>query len=166
MLGIMLATSFAIVAYPAELWLTPKAFLLKLFALNLIFMVYGIVVSRLKKHIGFNVIFIAALWLPLEYALSHYAGLENLFILSPDKTGLPVVLRIESLFGLLMISFIIVLINSLILLILKHVVQALLSHAALSLKDDKRQYPPFKEIILERCWSLFPDVRAPPVASF
>jgi hypothetical protein len=164
-LGMMLATCYALVAYPTELWTIPGAFLLKLFALNLIFCVYAITVNRLKRHIGFNVIFIAALWLPLEYTLSHYAGLENLFTLSPGKTGLPVLLRIGSLFGLLMISFIVVLINSLILIILRQIAQALLSCGALSIPDDKRPYPPFKEIILERRWYYFPDVRAPPLSN-
>jgi len=162
--GMTLATCYLLVTYPAELYISPGAFLLKLFVLNLIFCLYGIVVNRLKKCIGFNVIFIAALWLPLEYALSHYAGLENLFTFSPDKTGLPVLLRIGSLFGMLMISFIIVLINSLILIILRQVAQVLFSRGTLSIPDDKRPYPPFKEIILERRWYYFPDVRAPPLS--
>ena len=162
--GMMLATCYLLVTYPAELYISPGAFLLKLFVLNLIFCLYGIVVNRLKKCIGFNAIFIAALWLPLEYALSHYAGLESLFASSPDKTGLPV--RIGSLFGMLMISFVIVLVNSLILIILRQVAQVLFSRGRLSIPDDKQAYPPFKEIILERRWYYFPDVRAPPLPSF
>ena len=159
-LGMMLATCYALVAQLSELWTAPGSFLLKLIALNTIFIAYGIAVNRLKKHIGFNAIFIAILWLPLEYALSHYAGLESLFALSTGESSL----LLGSLFGLLMISFIIVLINSLILAILRQVAQALLSRGALSIKDDKQAYPPFKEIILERRWYYFPDVRAPPLS--
>ncbi len=162
-LGSMLATCYALVAYPTELWTIPDAFLLKLFALNAIFIAYGVGINRLKRHIGFNVIFIAALWLPLEHTLSHFAGPESLFASSPDKAGLPVLVRIGSLFGLLMISFVIVLVNSLILAVLRQLAQVLLSRGALPILDDKRPYPPFKEILLERRWYYFPDVRAPPV---
>lgn len=160
-LGGLLAASYSFVAFRLESWATPGAFLFTLVSLIALFALYGTVVNRIKKHHSFNVIFIAALWLPLEYALSHYAGMESLFASSPDKTGLPV--RIGSLFGMLMISFIIVLINSLILIILRQVAQVLFSRGRLSIPDDKRPYPPFKEIILERRWYYFPDVRAPPL---
>ena len=162
-LGGLLAASYCFVSFRLELWATPGAFLFTLVGLIALFALYGTVVNRIKKYIGFNVIFIAALWLPLEYTLSHYAGLESLFASSPDKTGLPVLLRIGSLFGMLMISFVVVLINSLILVILRHVAQVLLSRGTLSIPDDKRPYLPFKEIILERRWYYFPDVRAPPI---
>jgi hypothetical protein len=160
-LGIMLATCYAIVAYPSELWLNPGAFLLKLLALNLIFIAFGIAVNLFKKHIGFNVIFIAALWLPLEYALSHIAGLENLFTFAADKSNLLV--RIGSLFGLLMISFVVVLVNSLLLILFKHAVEALQEKSTFPVKEAKRIYLPFKEIFLERRWYYFPDRRAPPI---
>ncbi len=160
-LGMMLATCYALVAYPTELWTTPGAFLLKLFALNLIFTAYGLVVNRLKRHLGFNAVFIAALWLPLEYALSHYVGLGSLLALSNADSAL--VYRIGSLFGVLVISFTVVLINSLILIFLKRVVRALLSIGTHLIKEDRRPYPPFKETILERRWYCFPHVRAPPI---
>lgn len=159
-LGVMLATCYALVAYPTELWTIPGIFLLKLLALNMIFSLYGILVSRLKKRIGFNAVFIAALWLPLEYALSNYAGLGNLFTLSTTESSLLV--RIGSLFGLLMISFVVVLINSLILIMLRHVVQALLSKTPLIFKDERKPYLCFKEILFERRWYYFPCPRAPP----
>ncbi len=162
-LGGLLAASYSFVAFRLESWATPGAFLFTLVGLIALFALYGTIVNRIKKHLGFNVIFIAVLWLPVEYALSHYAGLENLFTLSPDKTGLPVLLRIGSLFGMLMISFIIVLVNSLILIILRQVAQVVFSRGTLSIPDDKRPYPPFREIILKRRWYYFPDVRAPPV---
>lgn len=163
-LGGLLAASYCFVSFRPESWATPGTFLFTVVGLIALFALYGTIVNRIKKHLGFNIIFIAALWLPLEYALSHYAGLENLFAISADENTLP--LRIGSLFGMLMISFIIVLINSLILVILRQVAQALLSRGTLPIPDDKRPYPPFKEIILERCWYYFPDVRAPPLPSF
>ena len=162
-LGGLLAASYSFVSFRFESWATPGAFLFTLVGLIVLFALYGTVVNRIKKYIGFNVIFIAVLWLPVEYALSHYAGLGNLFAQSTGESSL--MLRIGSLFGMLMISFIIVLINSLILIILRQVAQVLLSRGTLSIPVDKRPYPPFKEIILERRWYSFPDVRAPPLSS-
>jgi hypothetical protein len=158
-LGGLLAASYSFVAFRLESWATPGAFLFTLVGLIALFALYGTVVNRIKKHLGFNVIFIAALWLPVEYALSHYAGLGNLFAISANESSL----LLGSLFGMLMISFVIVLINSLILIILRQVAQVLFSRGTLSIPDDKKAYPPFKEIILERRWYYFPDVRAPPL---
>lgn len=103
------------------------------------------------------------MWLPLEHALSHYAHLGSIFTFS--ETDSTLLIRFGSLFGMLMVSFVVVLINSLILIVLKRVIQALRSHATFPAKDDKRPYPPFKEIILERRWYYFPDVRDPPLPS-
>jgi len=159
-LGALLATAYCFVAFRFESWAAPGTLLLKFTGLIVLFAFYASLVNRIKNHIGFNVIFIAALWLPLEYVLSHYASLGNLFTISANESSL--LFRIGSLFGILMISFIIVLINSLILIVLRQVVQALLSQGTLSISDDKRPYPPFKEILFERRWYYFPDRRAPP----
>jgi hypothetical protein len=157
-LGGLLAASYCFVSFRVESWAAPGAFLFTLVGLIVLFALYGTVVNRIKKYIGFNVIFIAVLWLPVEYALSHYAGLGNLLALSTGESSL----LLGSLFGMLMISFVIVLVNSLILIILRQVAQVLFSRGTFSIPDDKRPYPPFKEIILERRWYYFPDVRAPP----
>lgn len=163
LLGGLLATSYCFVAFPIGSWATPGTFLFKLLGLNVLFVLYAIVVNRIKKHIGFNAIFIAALWLPLEYALSHYAGLGNLFAISANESSL--LLRIGSLFGLLMVSFVVVLVNTLILIFFKHVVEALSSKATFPVKDAKRAYLPFKEILLEKRWYYFSAPRAPPALS-
>ncbi len=160
-LGAMLATSYTFVALPAQAWVTPGAFVFKLLGLNLLFALYAIVVNRIGKHIGFNAIFIAVLWLPLEYMLSHYAGLGSLFALSADESGLLV--RIGSLFGMLMISFVLVIVNTVILIFLRHVVQALLSGSPLIFKDERKICLGFKEILFERRWYYFPTPRAPPM---
>jgi apolipoprotein N-acyltransferase len=161
-LGAMLATSYTFVALPAHAWVTPGAFVFQLLGLNLLFAFYAIVVNRIGKHIGFNAVFIAALWLPLEYALSHYAGLGSLFALSADESGLLV--RIGSLFGMLMISFVVVLVNTVILIFLRHAAQALLCKSLLVFKDKRKTYLSFKEILFETRRYYFPSPRAPPLS--
>lgn len=160
-LGIILASCYAFVAFTGEVLVSPWTFLFKLFLLSLVFSVFGIAVNRIKRYTGFNPLFIAALWLPLEYVLSHYAHLDSIFTISGTDSTL--LIRIGSLFGMLLVSFAIVFINSLILLVLKRVVQALRSHTTFPAKDHKRLYPSFKDIILERRWYYFPDPRAPPI---
>jgi hypothetical protein len=56
-----------------------------------------------------------------------------------------------------------VLVNTLLLIFFKRVVEALRSKVNYPIRVVKKAYPPFKEILLERRWFSFPDVRAPPV---
>jgi apolipoprotein N-acyltransferase len=162
-LGAFLALSYCFVAFPVHSLLVSGQFLVKLLAFNLLFVFYAVAVNRIGKHIGFNAIFIAALWLPLEYALSHYAGLGSIFALSITDSSPSY--RIASLFGLLMISFVVVLVNTLLLIFFKRVVEALRSKVNYPIRVVKKAYPPFKEILRGRRWFSSPDVRAPPVAS-
>jgi apolipoprotein N-acyltransferase len=73
-----------------------------------------------------------------------------------------VLIRMGSLFGMLMVSFLVVLINSLILILLKRVVQALTSRATFPGEDDTKPYFYFKEIVLQKRWYCTPSPRAPP----
>jgi len=162
-LGTILAGCYAFVAFTGEILLSFPTFLFRLFLLSLIFSAFGIAVNRTKRYIGFNAALIAVLWLPLEHILTHYAHLGSIFAFPETDSAL--LLRIGSLFGILMVSFVVVFVNSLILLFLKHVVQALSSRKVFPAKDHKRLYLPFKEIILEKRWYYFPDPRAPPVTN-
>jgi apolipoprotein N-acyltransferase len=162
-LGGLLASAYCFVAFPIGSWATAGAPVFKLLELVILLALYSFAVNRIGKRIGFNAIFISALWLPLEYALSCYAGFGSIFTFSITDSSLGY--RIASLFGLLMLSFMVVLVNSLVLMILKHAVQVLLSKSPLIIKADKKTYPPFREILLPTRWFSFPDMRAPPVAS-
>jgi apolipoprotein N-acyltransferase len=162
-LGIILAGCYAFVAFFVEALVSPWTFLLKFLILCLVFSAFGIAINRTKRYLGFNAFLIPFLWLPLEYILTHYAHLGSIFTFS--ETDSTLLIRIGSLFGILMISFVIVLINSLILILLKRVSQALSSRAKSPAKGDKRIYLPFKEIILQKRWYYFPDPRAPPPPS-
>lgn len=165
LLGCLLATSCYLVGFPSGTEVAAGVILLQLLGLNAIFAVYAAGVNRIGRHIGINAIFVAALWLPLEYAISHWAGLESLFTLSASELDWPILTRIGSLFGMLMVSFVIVLVNSLVLLFLRQVVQALSTKAGHPARVEKPIYAPFKEILLEGHWHYYSDPRAPPLAS-
>ncbi len=159
-LGLILAGCYVAVAYPVELWTTPDTFLLKLVALSLIFSIYAISVNRLWRHIGVNAVLMAATWLPLEYALSQHSGLGSIFAFSGAEPVL--VMRVGSLFGLLVVSFIVVLVNWLILIVLGDVVRALLSGSALIIQDDNPPQLSFADLLPEKRWYYSLAPRDPP----
>ena len=159
-LGGMLAVSYAFVAFRIESWTSLGNHLVALASLIFLFAIYSAIVNRISKHLGFNTIFIAALWLPLEYTMSHWVNPVCLFSVSPDASNL--VLRFGSLFGLMMVSFVIVLVNALILISVGCIAQALHSRDGHTIPDHNHAFVPFGELYLERNWYSFPDVRAPP----
>ena len=159
-LGLMLATFFVLATNVSDLIFAPKTFLLKLFSLNVAFALFGFTINRVKKLLGFDPLFIALLWFPMEYALIHYAHLGNIFSIS--NTGPSLIIGFYSLFGILLGSLVIVLGNSLILLIIRYLGQWIISRRELLTESNKKTYPLFGEIILRRSWYYFPDVRDPP----
>ncbi len=159
-LGTILAVCYMLVVNYVEVFSSPLLFFAKLAVLAGVFSLYGHILINVKHRIGLNVILIAILWLPLEYFLTHYLGWEDLFALSAQESSL--LLRIGSLFGILMITFMIVIINTILLLIVRRVWQALTTHRYFSLKNVIRFLSFFKETLLPRGRHYFPDVRDPP----
>jgi len=163
LLGAMLATFFVCATSVSDLVFAPKIFLFKLLTLNVAFAVFVVTINRVRKALGFNPLFIALLWFPIEYVLIHYAHLGTIF--STSNSGSSLVIGFCSLFGILLGSLAIVLSNSLLLLILRYVGQWILYHkhkGSLTESDNERYYV-FNEVIFEKCWFCFPDVRAPPL---
>jgi len=113
--SVSFASIYAILMISTKSLITPQSLLLKIGLLNLIFVVFGMGIKLLHKSIWFNPVFIAALWLPLEFAINRYIGLGAIFAL-PDH-GHDLVYRMASMFGFLTVSFFIILINSIILLL-------------------------------------------------
>ncbi|HWR83312.1 MAG TPA: hypothetical protein VN285_08415 [Candidatus Deferrimicrobium sp.] len=159
--GFLLAISYGIVALPVEtassLTVQPSHFL----CLSALFALYALVVNWVGRRVGFNAIFIAALWLPLEFVLSRYAGFGSISSFSTSDSSL--VSRGASLFGLLMISFVVLVVNSLILMVVRYAVQAVLSGSTLFRENDTDVCLYHRETLLERPCYYFPDRRAPPV---
>jgi hypothetical protein len=162
-LGMMLATFFICATSVSDLIFAPKIFLLKLLSLNVAFAAFGFAINRARKVFGFDPLFIALLWFPLEYILIHYARLGTIFSISNSGSGL--IIGFCSLFGILLGSLAIVLGNSLLLLILRYVRRWILSNKEFLIESDKEAYHPFEELIFERHWYYFPAVRAPPLSA-
>lgn len=161
LLGVILAVCYIFVAFTGEALVASGTFLLNLLLLSLIFSIFGIAVNRVRKYIGFCPIFIAALWLPLEYILTRYSGLGSIFAFSNTDSGF--VVRLASLFGLLIVSFGIVLINTIVLKFIQYVMEKASSNCDYPAIKDKDAYAAFAEIILVRSLYCSPRQRGPPL---
>ena len=163
LLSVILAGCYAFVVYTDRVLVAPGSFLLNLLLLSLVFSIFGIAVNRIKSYIGFSPVFIAALWLPLEYVLTNYTALGSIFSLSNAGSGF--VVRFASLFGFLMISFCIVLINSLILMLLQHAYLKGYSNSKFRFSKEKSYRFHFENILPLRNWYYILNPRAPPLDS-
>jgi hypothetical protein len=159
-IGSLLATSYCLVAVPIAAWLDPIDFFLKLCIFNALFALYAVTVNRLARLIGFNAVLTALLWLPIEYALSNYADLGIIFALSESDST--ILIRIGSLFGVLMVSFAVVLINALIFVILMRMARVVKSRDSFSTNDDKRRHYSSGANTAGRRWCYLAGPRAPP----
>jgi hypothetical protein len=122
-MGSLLATAYFMVVSPLLSSGVFETLLLNLLGLNILFVLFGVIVNQSGKKIGLNAVLIAVLWLPLEYGLKTWTDFGLIFAISEAN---PVVLiKIGSLFGLLMISFVIVLVNTLILYFISFAINAL-----------------------------------------
>ena len=80
----------------------------------------------------------------------------------PIMALVAILIRIESLFGMLMTSFVVVVINSLILITLRRIAKVLLSNVPFAQEKEIKRCFAFHEIILNRRWYYIPDPRGPP----
>ena len=160
-IGSLLATSYCLVAVPITAWVDPADFFRKLCILNALFVLYAVTVNRLARLIGFNAVLTALLWLPIEYALSNYADLGIIFAFS--ETDSTILIRIGSLFGVLMVSFAVVLINSLVYLSIRRIAQTTTSRSDVCVDGSESRGFTSEILIFERHYSYDADARAPPV---
>ena len=160
-LSVILAGCYVFIAYSHEIVVYPSTFLFKFICINFIVSVFGIAVNRINRYLGFNPIFIAALWLPLEYGLTHYAGFETIFAFTQSGSGF--VLRLASLFGFLIVSFCVILINSLILMLFEHAYSKGCSNSKFRFSKEKLHYLHFENIVPFKSWYYVLNPRAPPL---
>jgi apolipoprotein N-acyltransferase len=161
LLGVILACLYAFVTFIGEAAVAPGSFLLNLLLLSLVFSTFGIVVNGVRKYIGFSPIFVAATWVPLEYFLIKYPGMGGILTFpTADSSEL---IRFASLFGILMISFFIMLVNSIILMLIEYASRIRFSNVRLRFPNTIKSFPLFESIRSTKRWEYFPNLRAPPV---
>ncbi|MBU8933050.1 MAG: hypothetical protein KOO62_03490 [candidate division Zixibacteria bacterium] len=159
--GMLLATTYTIAIDIAQILSSPAAFFTKLFILNVILAVFGLTVNLTKRRIGFDPAFVAMLWIGLEYALIKSTGVDSIFVLSNTDSHL--VVGFCSLFGFLLGSFVIVLVNSLTLIFLRYAWRRRYPRRIFLSTWYNRCFNNLHEVLLERRCFCFPDRRAPPI---
>jgi hypothetical protein len=80
-----------------------------------------------------------------------------------SESGL--IVRVASLFGLLAISFIVVVLNAMVLILVRHVVQTFGSGLKEAYTEAQYRFSRYTSTFYEFLWWKFPDLRAPPVTT-
>jgi apolipoprotein N-acyltransferase len=112
--GVMLAASFFVATVSASYWTAMHAILSNLAIAAAVFAAYALVVNMIYRKCGHDCIVLVALsWLPLEYALRSMGMELDVFELS--RASPAIFTLVASLFGVLTVSFIVVVVNSLLL---------------------------------------------------
>jgi hypothetical protein len=156
----MMGTCFALVTNAAQFAAAPGVFFLKLISLNLVFALFAFAITRVRRSLGFDPIFIALLWFPTEYVLILCTDLHDLFALADTGSGL--VISFCSLFGVVLGSLVVVLVNALILALVRKVEVKLCSTNRLVIEWNRRARIELKELVYETRSYCLPTVRAPP----
>lgn len=158
-LGVLLASSYCLATIPIG-HDNILGVLSRLAVLNILLVLYAVSVNRASKFVGFNAVLIALLWLPVEHLLGNYAGLSLSHALSESDSSL--IIRLGSLFGMLIVSFAIVLLNSLLLIAIESIADSSRSSRFLGTEPDEIALLALEEDIPPRFWRSNPVPRGPP----
>ncbi len=160
MLGVMLATCFALATSAGQLATAPVSFVIQLAALSTVFAVFGYAINRLSARLGFNPLLIALVWFPLGLLLAQVVNLGDALLLG--QAGPELLLGFGSLAGLLFWSTIVVLINGLILLLAHFIQRRLLRRSSVRRTEFRPVYIFDLVLPLTQRWAIIPSRRAPP----
>jgi len=122
LLGLTFLTFWSLDAFS----LAPAYSILKILCGTLLFALWGWAVGLIKQYFGFNPIIVSGLWVFFELALIKLGYTSGLLTHSTPST--PFFLRLATLFGFGIISFIIVLLNSLLIKAIEYVAKTLKAH--------------------------------------
>ena len=161
-LATTLATAFVLATEGGRLFLSPGLVLLKLLSFNVVFVLFALGINRAKKMLGFDPLMIALLWFPIGYVLITYADVGKVFSSIPDA-GFGAAVGFCTLFGFAMGSFVIVLINALILWLVTCIARKASAEDGAESKETKVLYVHTKTISLERGLYYLLGPRAPPL---
>jgi apolipoprotein N-acyltransferase len=158
-LGAILGTLFCFVTSQSTVREIPTVILFHLPVAVILFSFYGIAVNRISKHIGLNAVFLAVLWLPVEYSLG-LVQLGGLFDVSASDSA--ILVRVSSLFGALVVTFLIAVTNSLILVASRHLTRLSGSKAPLRAGGAEEAVATCVENAIRKLWYSITAIRGPP----
>lgn len=159
-IGMVLGLFFGLAVFGGQFVMAPGAVLLRIVILSAVFAGFGFLVCWSKRKVGINPILVAAFWVPLEYIFVRSAGSGSLLALPPVDALLS--LDMNTMLGLLLGSFAVVLANGLILALLRFIHKRLRSTDRLVPKNRRPVYRRLSLLMQSRDWFLFPDNLSPP----
>lgn len=159
-IGMVLGLFFGLAVFGGQFLMAPGAVLLRIVILSAVFAAFGFLVCWSKRKIGLNPILVAAFWVPLEYIFVRSAGSGSVMALPPVETLLS--LDLNTMLGLLLGSFVMVLANGLILALLRYIHKRLRATNSPVPANRRPVYRRLSLLMHSRDWFLFPDNLSPP----
>ena len=159
-LGLTLATSFVMIVSADNLVLAPANLAIQLVFFNIVFVSYGVAVSRARDIFGINPLLLFFLWLPLEYCFRNFGFSSQFYALTSLEPGQAE--RFLTLLHLLLIPLALILLNPLLLLAARYVVKLAFADERHSVAKTRRRYYVALQYIRTRSWYYFPDLLSPP----
>jgi hypothetical protein len=159
-LGITLAVFFVLGNCADDLIGAPKTFLVKLLSFGVAFGFFAYIVRRATRKLGFDPLFVALVWLPIEFVLIRFAGLESIFTIA--DSGSPFIVRFCALFGVLLGSLVVLWSNSFLLLIIQRVGDRMPSRSRAPVEILQPAFASVTKEVSEGGSYSLPHVRAPP----
>jgi len=163
-LGFLLGLTFFTFCNLDAFFLAPTSTIFKILCGALLFGLWGWAVGLAKQFFGFNPIIVSGLWVFFELALIKLGYSSGLLTYSTPTT--PFILRLVTLFGFGIISFIVVLLNSFLIKAIEYVAKVFKAPTAeFSLSELSWDF-------IKRCnlfsqkFFLIPQLRGPPISFF
>lgn len=161
-LGLLLGLSFFLFGNLDILLTSPISAILKILGGTLLFALWGWTVGWARQYFEFNPIIVAGLWVFLELLLIKLGYTSGLLTRSTPST--PFLLRLTTLFGFGIISFIIVLLNSILVRAVEYAVEILkVPEIEFITAESFVGFTEGIEFISQRFF-LTPQMRGPPVS--
>jgi apolipoprotein N-acyltransferase len=163
-LGFLLGLTFFTFWSLDALLVTPASAILMIIGGTLLFALWGWAVGLTKQYFGFSPIIVSGLWVFFELGLIKFGYTSGLLTHSTPST--PFFLRLATLFGFGVISFIIVLLNSLLVKIIEHAVKIFKATGIeFTTKEIFWSFVESHKFFSQKFF-LIPQLRGPPICFF
>jgi len=163
-LGLLLGLTFFTFWSLDAFFVAPVSTTLKILGGTLLFALWGWAVGLTKQYFGFSPIIVSGLWVFFELGLIKFGYTSGLLTHSTPST--PFFLRLVTLFGFGIISFIIVLLNSLLVKAIEYVAKILKAHPIeFSASEKSWDFVQNCKLYPQKIF-LIPQLRGPPVSHF
>ncbi|MEW5922799.1 MAG: hypothetical protein AB1746_02300 [Candidatus Zixiibacteriota bacterium] len=158
--SIILASTYFLTIVPICRGIYTDRIILQFVCLNVIFTIYGVVINRTVRLTRFNAPLIALSWFPCEYILTRYIGMGEILNFADNDSY--ILIKISSLFGMLLISVLVILVNSLIMLIIGRLVFSIIKMPMTKYCNRKTVRNIYSVPCIKRPRFIIPILRAPP----